>query len=46
MNDINLKYFVGETDKNPLSYQCGEIMRFVITPKFEINFGYTAVSLL
>lgn len=38
MNDINLKYFVGETDKNPLSYQCGEIMRFVITPKFGNKF--------
>lgn len=33
MSDIDLKYFVGETDKNPLSYTCGEIIKFVITPK-------------
>lgn len=33
MNNSDKKYFIGETDKNPLSYTCGEIMKFVITPK-------------
>lgn len=38
MDDKKLKYFVGETDKNPLSYSCGEIMKFVVTPKIGDEF--------
>ena len=33
-----IKFFVGETNKNPLSYKCDEIMTFTITPRLGENF--------